>query len=60
MGLSKIISKWEVYSNTSLPKERRKISNKPLKLTPKETRKRIPKQTIPNIGRREKVMKIRA
>ena len=38
MGHSKSISKREVYSNTSLPQEIRKISNKQPKLTPKATR----------------------
>ena len=40
---SKSSSKWEVYSNTSLPHETRKISNKQCKLTPKGTRERTNK-----------------
>ena len=39
-GCSKSSSKREVYSNTSLPQETRKISNKQSKLTPKGTRER--------------------
>ena len=38
IGFSKISSKINIYTNTSLPKERRKISNNPFKLTPKGTR----------------------
>ena len=40
MGCSKSSSKREVYSNTILPQETRKISNKQPKLTPKATRER--------------------
>ena len=40
MGSRKSSSKREVYSNTSLPQEIRKISNKQPKLTPKATRER--------------------
>ena len=40
MGFSKSSSKREVYSNTSLPEETRKISNKQSNLTPKGTRER--------------------
>ena len=40
MGCSKSSSKREVYSNTSLPQEKRKMQNKQFKLTPKATRKR--------------------
>ena len=36
MGCSKSSSKREVYNNTSLPQEIRKISNKQPNLTPKE------------------------
>ena len=39
MGYSKSSSKREVYSNTILPQETRKISSKLPKLTPKGTRK---------------------
>ena len=40
MRYSKSSSKREVYSNTILPEETRKISNKQPNLTPKETRER--------------------
>ena len=40
MGFSKIRDKREVHSNTSLPQERRKTSNKQPNFTPKATRKR--------------------
>ena len=40
MGCSKSSSKRQVYSNISLPKETRKISNKQSNLTPKGTRER--------------------
>ena len=40
MGGSKSSSKREVYSNTILHQETRKISNKLSNLTPKETRER--------------------
>ena len=40
MGCSKSSSKREVYSDTSLPQEKRKMLNKQSNLTPKETRKK--------------------
>ena len=40
MESGKSNSKREVYRNTSLPQETRKISNKQTKFTPKKTRKR--------------------
>ena len=40
MGCSNSSSKKEVYNNTNLPQEIRKISNKQLNLTPKATRER--------------------
>ena len=40
MGYSKSSSKREVYSNTILPQETRKISNEQPNLTPKATRDR--------------------
>ena len=43
MGCSKNSSKREVYSNTVLHQETRKISNKQPKLTPKATREGITK-----------------
>ena len=45
MGCSKIRSKREVYSNTSLPQETRKISYKLFNLTHKGTRKRRTNKT---------------
>ena len=45
MGRRKSSSKREVYSNTSLPKETRKISSKQSNLTPKETRERRTNKT---------------
>ena len=49
--------KREVYSNTILPQETRKISNKQLNLHLKEPEK---EQTKPQISRRKEIMKIRA
>ena len=40
LGCSKSGSKWEIHSNTGLPQEARKISNKQPNLTPKWARKR--------------------
>ena len=45
MGYSKSSSKREVYNNTNLPQETRKISNKQPNLKPKGTRKRIKNKT---------------
>ena len=45
MGCSKSSSKREVYSNTSLPQETRKVSNKQLNCTPKATRERRANKT---------------
>ena len=45
MGCSKSSSKREVYSNTNLPQETRKISNKQPNITPKGTRKRRTNKT---------------
>ena len=58
MGCGKSSSKREVYSNTSLPQETRKISNKPPKLTPKAIRERITKK--PKVIRRKEIIKIRS
>ena len=44
MGCSKSSSKREVYSNTILPQETRKISNKQPNLTPKAVRERRTKK----------------
>ena len=45
LGCSKNGSKREVYSNTGLPQETRKISNKQPNLTPKGGRKRTKSET---------------
>ena len=45
MGCSKSSSKREIQSNTSLPQETRKISNKQSNLTPKGTRERRTNKT---------------
>ena len=58
MGCSKSSSKREVYSYTSLPQEKRKISNKQSNLTPKGTRVR--KTNKPKVSRRKEIIKIRA
>ena len=58
MGCSKSSLKREVYSNTILPQETRKISNKQPKLTPKAIRER--KQKIPKVKRRKEIIKIRS
>ena len=57
MGCSKSSSKREVYSNTSLPQETRKISNKQSTLHLKELEK---EQTKPKVSRRKEITKIRA
>ena len=56
MRCSKMSSKREIYSNTILPQETRKISNKQTNLTPKGTRER---KTKPKVSRRKEI-KIRA
>ena len=58
MGCSKRSSKREVYSNTSLPQETRKISNKLSNLHLKELEKE--EQTKPKVSRRKEIIKIRA
>ena len=58
MGCSKSSSKREVYSNTILPQEARKISNKQPKLTPKAIRERRTK--TPKVSRRKWIIKIRS
>ena len=58
MGCSKSSSKWEVYSNTILSQETRKISNKPPNLTPKAIRERRTKKT--KVSRRKEIIKIRS
>ena len=56
MGCSKSCSKGEVYSNTILPQETRKISNRQSSFTPKTTGKRRTK--TPKISRRKENIKI--
>ena len=56
MGCSKNSSKKEVYSNTILTQETRKISNRQPNFTPKTTGKRRTK--IPQISRRKEIIKI--
>ena len=58
MGCSKSSSKREVYSNTILPQETRKISNKQPNLTPKAIRERRTNKT--QISRRKEIIKVRA
>ena len=58
MGCSKSSSKREAYSNTILPQEIRKTSNRQANFTPKTTRKRRTKN--PQISRRKEITKIRA
>ena len=57
MGCSKSSSKREVCSNTILPQETRKISNKQPNLTPKAIRERRIKK--PKVSRRKEIIKIR-
>ena len=59
MGCSKISSKREVYSNTILPQETRKTSNRQPNFTPKATGKRRTTTTKKNSGRKE-IIKIQA
>ena len=58
MRCSKSSSKREVYSNTILPQETRKTSNRQPNSTPKTTRKRSTKQ--PKISRRKEILTIQA
>ena len=53
-------SQREVYSNTILPQETRKTSNRRPNFTPKTTRKRRTTTTTQKISRREEFIKIRA
>ena len=59
MGCSKSSSKREAYSNTILPQEIRKISNKQCNLRPKAVRERRTKKT-PEVSRRKEIIKIRS
>ena len=61
MGCSKSSSKREVYSNTILPQETRKISNKKPNLAPKAIRERRRRTTKkPKVSRRKEIIKIRS
>ena len=57
MGHSKSSSKREIYSNTNLPQETRKISNN-LTLHLKQLEKE--EQTKPKVSRRKEIIRIRA
>ena len=59
MGCTKGNVKREVYSNTSLPQETRKTSNRKPNFTPKTTGKRR-RKTNPKISRRKEIIKILA
>ena len=58
MGHSKSSTKREVYNNTILPQETRKISNKQPILTPKATGER--RTTKPNVKIRKEIINMRA
>ena len=61
MGCRKNSSKRKVYSNTILPQEIRKTSNRQLNFTPKTTGKRTTtknKKEKPKISRRKEIIKI--
>ena len=57
MGCSKSSSKGEVYSNTILPQETRKKSNRQPNFTPKTTGKKKNKKKI---SKRQEIIKIKA
>ena len=59
MGYPKCSSKREVYSNTILPQDTRKSSNKQANLTPKAIRERR-KRKNPKVSRRKEIIKIRS
>ena len=59
MRCSKSNSQREVYSNTILPQETRKTSNRQPNFTPKTTGKRRT-NTTPKSSRRKETIKIRA
>ena len=58
MGCSKNSSKREVYSNTTVPQETKKISNKQLNLHLKQLEKE--EQKNPKVSRRKEIIKIRS
>ena len=57
MGCSESSSKREVYSNTIIPQETRKISNKQPNLTPKQLENE--EQKNPKVSRSKEIIKIR-
>ena len=59
LSCSKSSSKRDVYSNTILPQETRKISNKQPNLTPKAIRERRTKKN-PKVSIRKEIIKIRS
>ena len=60
MGCSKSGSKREFYSNTILPQEIRKTSNRQPNFTPKTTGKRTTTKKNSKINRRKEIIKIQA
>ena len=64
MGCSKSSFQWEIYSNTILPQEPRKIKNPQTNLTPKATKEeqqqRQQQQQKTKVSRRKEIIKIRA
>ena len=60
MGCNRSSSKREVYSNTILPQEARKASNKQTYFTPKITGKEQQPKKKNIISRRKEVIKFRA
>ena len=60
MGCSKSSSKREVYSNTILPQESRKTSNRQPNFIPKTTGQRRTNLPPPQISRRKEIIKIQA
>ena len=60
LGCSKSSSKRESYSNTVLPQQTRKISNKQPNLTPEAVRERRTKKKTPKVSRRKEIIKIRS
>ena len=59
MGCSKSSSKRKVYSNTILPQETRKTSNREPNFTPKTTGIKNNNNKKPKISRRKEIIKIR-
>ena len=54
--MAKAVLKREVYSNTILPQETRKISNRQPNFTPKTTGKRTTTTKNPKISRRKEII----